>query len=166
VSPTYPLWKVFTGKAPFVGSTAPAVIVSITGGKRPERPNHARFTDRLWELTQKCLEQAPSGRAKVEQTLEALRKLSVPPRLDDVHPAHRFPLRRADQTSFTLPTQLGRSPEQGAAPVSSPIVRDIIPKTRTNGDGTVSPDQADTQPPQVLKNGTNYTTSRECASTS
>ena len=73
----YPLMKVFTGKAPFAGSAAPTVVLGIMGGKRPERPNHASFTDNLWNLTRKCLEQAPSDRPKVEQVLEALRKSSA-----------------------------------------------------------------------------------------
>jgi len=79
MSPAHQLGKVFTGKAPFVGSTAPAVIASVTSGKRPERPNHASFTDCLWELTQKCWEQTPSDRPSAEQALEVLKKLSVPP---------------------------------------------------------------------------------------
>ena len=75
----YPLVQVFTGKAPFVGSATPAVIASIVSGKRPERPSHTGLTDHLWELTQRCLEQAPVDRPNVEQILEALRKLSVHP---------------------------------------------------------------------------------------
>ena len=75
--PSYPLMKVFTGKAPFVGSTTPVVIASIMNGKRPERPNHASFTDDLWELTQQCWETAPSDRPNAEQVLEVLKKLSV-----------------------------------------------------------------------------------------
>lgn len=75
--PPYPSMKVFTGKAPFFGNPNPAVVVSIICGRRPERPSHATFTDCLWELTQKCLEQVPSDRPNVEQALETLRKLSV-----------------------------------------------------------------------------------------
>ena len=73
----YSLVKVFTGEAPFAGSAAPTVVLGIMGGKRPERPNHASFTDYLWNLTRKCLEQAPSDRPKVEQVLEALKRSSV-----------------------------------------------------------------------------------------
>jgi len=159
---THRLRKVFTGKAPFVGSTAPAVIASITSGKRPERPSHTSFTDYLWELTQKCLEQAPLDRPNVDQALEALRKLSVPPRLDDAYSTHRPSLRRADQTALTLPTTLGRSPEQEAALTNSRAVPSpTLAKTCTNGGETVSPDQTDTQPLQALNGGTHYTTSRE-----
>ena len=75
--PPYPFIKVFTGKAPFVGSTTPAVIASIMYGRRPERPDHSSFTDYLWEWTRKCLEQAPSDRPNVGQVLEALKHLSV-----------------------------------------------------------------------------------------
>ena len=71
--------KVFTGKAPFVGSTTPAVIASIVDGRRPERPRNTGLTDHLWGVTQKCLKQAPSDRPNVEQVLGVLRMLSVPP---------------------------------------------------------------------------------------
>jgi len=112
--PPYPLMKVFTGNAPFVGRTTPAVIISIVGGRRPERPNHPGLMDNLWELTKKCLAQAPLNRPNVGQVLEALRKFSVPPHLDDVHFIRGSSLRSADQTALTLPKLLGRSPEQGA----------------------------------------------------
>ena len=72
--PSYLLIKVFTGKAPFVGSTSPAVIASIMGGKRPERPSHTSFTDSLWELTQQCWKVAPSDRPDAEQVVEVLKK--------------------------------------------------------------------------------------------
>ena len=75
--PPHLLMKVFTGQAPFVGNTTPVAMASIMDGKLPERPNHVGFTDSLWELTQRCLEQAPSERLNVEQVLEALRRLSV-----------------------------------------------------------------------------------------
>ena len=168
MSPTHPVRKVFTGKAPFVGSTAPAVIASITSGKRPARPNHASFTDCLWELTQKCLEQAPSDRPSAEQALEVLRKLLVPPYPDGVHFAHKSSLRRAGQTPLTSPIPLDRSLEQEtvsanfpAMSLITPAIHDILPKARTNGGGTVSPDQPYTQPAQTLGDCTDYMSSRE-----
>ena len=44
-------------------------------GRIPERPNHPKFTDKLWELTQQCLKPKPSDRPRVEQVLEALRDM-------------------------------------------------------------------------------------------
>ena len=80
--------EVFTGKAPFFESTAPAVITSIMDGRRPERPNHSGFTDHLWELTRKCLAQEPLDRPNVEQVLGALKRLPVFPLSSGWHTLH------------------------------------------------------------------------------
>jgi len=73
----YPSTKVFTGKAPFGEDHTFAVIAKIVSGKLPKRPNHASFTDHLWEFTQQCLDLAPANRPNAEQILEALIKLLV-----------------------------------------------------------------------------------------
>jgi len=79
--------KVFTGEAPFGGEWTPAAITKIVTGKLPGRPDHPRFTDRLWELTQWCLESVPSNRPCMEEVLEALKDMvgsrgSSPGRVD------------------------------------------------------------------------------------
>jgi len=79
--------KVFTGEAPFGGEWTPAAITKIVTGKLPGRPNHPRFTDRLWELTQRCLGPVPSDRPSIEEVLEALKGMvgsrgSSPGRVD------------------------------------------------------------------------------------
>jgi len=67
--------EVFTGKIPFCKFGAPAVIARITAGKIPDRPNHPRFTDDLWELTQRCLEGAPSDRPTAGEVLATLKRV-------------------------------------------------------------------------------------------
>lgn len=71
----YPLLKVFTGEIPFKRVQTSEVVMRITGGERPERPTHPKFTDPLWELTKECWKVAPQDRPKME---DVLRKLSVP----------------------------------------------------------------------------------------
>ena len=51
-------------------------MASIVTGKIPERPNHARFTDGLWELTQRCLKPTPSDRPHAEEVLVALKEIA------------------------------------------------------------------------------------------
>ena len=79
--------KVFTGEAPFGGEWTPAAITKIVTGKLPGRPDHPRFTDRLWELTQRCLGPVPSNRPCMEEVLEVLKNMvgsrgSSPGRVD------------------------------------------------------------------------------------
>ena len=149
--------KVFTGKAPFFENVAPTAIMSIMNGKRPERPSHASFTDCLWELTEKCLEQTPSDRPKVGQVLEVLKKQSVYSHLDSVHFTHRSSLGRANRTAFISATPPGESSGQVYPPTalcSTPATRGIPSKTRAGGGGRDSPDQLDAQPLQTLKGET------------
>ena len=146
--------KVFTGKVPFFESASLTVITSIINGERPERPSHASFTDCLWELTKKCLEQTPSDRPKVGQVLEVLKKQSVFSHFDGVHFTHRSSLGRANRTAFISPTPPGESSGQVYPPTafcSTPVTRGIPSRTRAGGGG---PNKLDARPLQTLKGET------------
>ena len=156
--------KVFTGQAPFIGRTTPAAIASIISGKRPERPDHASFTDSLWQLTQQCWKVAPSDRPNAERVLEVLKKLSVfPLHFDSAHTAHRSLLGRAGQTALASPKLPCESLGQEAAPAGPPTVPSPVPaihdiplKTRVNGGRMVSSNRHS----QTLKGGTGDASSR------
>ena len=68
----YMLVQVFTGKAPFSESTAPAAIAAIIAGGRPKRSSHRNFTDSLWALTQQCWGDDPHGRPPMDQVIKQL----------------------------------------------------------------------------------------------
>lgn len=68
----YPLMKVFTGEVPFKSLSASEVVMQITQGERPRRPNHPKFTDPLWELTKKCWTGAAQDRPEMEEVLKEL----------------------------------------------------------------------------------------------
>jgi hypothetical protein len=61
-------FKVLTGKKPFQDLTSISVIIPITDGMRPGKPNFAisrGYTDELWELTTACWQQDPAERPTV-----------------------------------------------------------------------------------------------------
>jgi len=70
--PPYPSVKIFTGEVPFKTFTGPEAMMRIMGGGRPERPNHPKFIDHLWELTQRCWKEAAQDRPKMEEVLKEL----------------------------------------------------------------------------------------------
>jgi len=166
-----PSTKIFTGKAPFGEDKAAAVIAKIMSGKLPKRPNHASFTDHLWEFTQQCLGPTPSNRPNAEQILEALEKLSVVfLQSNGVHFTHRSSLGRPNQAVPTSPTPPGGSPGGEAVPgdpstisqcILMSAVRCALPKTRTGGNRRVPPVQVDAQSSQTLRGDANGTSSRE-----
>jgi len=69
--PPYLLTKIFTGDIPFKTFTGVEVVMRIVGGERPGRPNHPKFIDHLWELTQRCWNVA-QDRPKMEEVLKEL----------------------------------------------------------------------------------------------
>ena len=71
--------KLFTGKVPFSDKTAPAAMVGIMAGERPERPNHPGFTEPLWALTQRCWGKDPRSRPKMQEVAKVLKELSALP---------------------------------------------------------------------------------------
>ena len=70
--PPYPLLKVFTGRVPFSGTGAPAVMRCIMTGRRPGRPDHPGFTEQLWALTQRCWDGEARGRPEIQEVVKAL----------------------------------------------------------------------------------------------
>ena len=46
-------------------------------GKRPRRPYHLTFTERLWALTERCWNQDPRLRPDVSEVLRVSRSSSV-----------------------------------------------------------------------------------------
>jgi len=82
--------EVFTGEVPFNTLKSTEVVMQITGGKRPGRPNHPKFMDELWELAQRCWAAAPQDRSKIEEVLKQLHRITgselppVPPPKDRV----------------------------------------------------------------------------------
>ena len=71
--PTSP--QAFTGTVPFNNNPPAAAILAIMTGKRPPRPTHPNFTDRLWALTQRCWDQHPQSRPEISEVLRALGSL-------------------------------------------------------------------------------------------
>jgi hypothetical protein len=75
--PTYPSMKVFTGTVPFSGVRASEVVIRITNGKRPGRPNHPEFSNPLWTLTTRCWAEAAKDRPNIEEVVKEFKELSV-----------------------------------------------------------------------------------------
>lgn len=70
--------KVFTGEVPFNRVKASEVVMLIIRGKRPERPNHPKFTSPFWTLTQMCWVDGAQDRPKMEDVARMLEELLVP----------------------------------------------------------------------------------------
>ena len=64
--------QAFTGAIPFDDSTTEVALLAIMSGKRPRRPSHSSFTDKLWIFTQQCWDQDPRLRPEVSKVLEVL----------------------------------------------------------------------------------------------
>ena len=72
--------KAFTGGYPFSGFTDPIIILKITTGERPARPQGTRelgLTDSVWEMTVKCWQQDPGLRPSVTEVVGLLRRRLV-----------------------------------------------------------------------------------------
>ena len=70
--PSHQSLKVFTGRVPFSGTGAPAVMRHIMAGRRPGRPDHPGFTEQLWTLTQRCWDEEAQGRPEIQEVAKAL----------------------------------------------------------------------------------------------
>ena len=75
--PPQPLIQAFSGKVPFHDVPAPAVPASIMCGKRPPRPSHAKLTDALWELAERCWTATARDRPEMEEVVKALKEMLV-----------------------------------------------------------------------------------------
>jgi len=130
--------KVFTGKTPFSEKTAyAAVIISITSGQRPERPDHPEFTNPLWKLTQRCWDQEARNRPKIQDVIKALKEL------------------QSFDASFVRaasPTHRHRSTNQAAKPLQIPLrVPDHVNKVTPHDVDTPRPGR--TPPPPSKDDG-------------
>ena len=56
-------------------------ILNVTQGKRPPRPVYPTFTEKLWELTQRCWHHNPELRPGASEVLRVLLATSVPHQL-------------------------------------------------------------------------------------
>ena len=74
---SYVLIQVFSGKVPFHEVAYPAVTAAILRGERPSRPNHPSFNDALWNLTQKCWDDAANDRPEMNNVIKELKGMSV-----------------------------------------------------------------------------------------
>jgi len=74
--------QVFAGKIPFADWPPTTVAVRVLMGQRPDRPEHSDFTDRLWELTQRCWDADPLRRPGSAEMVSHLRRASI------VQPVH------------------------------------------------------------------------------
>jgi hypothetical protein len=68
----YSLEKVFTGAAPFADILPASAVIQVLSGKRPGRPKNQIMTDRLWKLTQRCLERNPGRRPDIADIVRYL----------------------------------------------------------------------------------------------
>jgi len=64
--------QIFTGRHPFHSSTDEQVIVLLTKGLRPEKPDHEQFTPEMWSLTKKCWDKDPKKRPEISEVLKKL----------------------------------------------------------------------------------------------
>ena len=46
--------------------------LAIVQGKRPERPTHPNFTEKLWSLTQRCWNGNHNVRPRISEVMEIL----------------------------------------------------------------------------------------------
>ena len=53
------------------------VMLNTTQGKRPPRPVHPTFTEKLWELIQRCWDHNPELRPGASEILRVLLATSV-----------------------------------------------------------------------------------------
>lgn len=69
--------QLYTGKRPFDGVLKAAVLSWVIQGYRPSRPTQddCAMSDGLWDIIQRCWEQAPSGRPTAAAVLELMRPL-------------------------------------------------------------------------------------------
>ncbi|KAF9643599.1 kinase-like protein [Thelephora ganbajun] len=66
--------EVSSGAAPFTDSTPTSIVAKVLSGEQPEQPNHPIMTDRLWALTQECLEENPRQRPEIKDVVCHLRE--------------------------------------------------------------------------------------------
>jgi serine/threonine protein kinase len=68
-------FQVFTGFVPLSYDTNHAAVLSILRGNRPERPEHATFTEDLWLLMERCWSGSHDSRPPASEVLGTLEVL-------------------------------------------------------------------------------------------
>jgi hypothetical protein len=72
------IYEVLSGKMPFHSCGDLAVVVKVSGGERPERPQGAGgewFTDGLWRILERCWAHNPDSRPRIEDVLQCLENI-------------------------------------------------------------------------------------------
>lgn len=83
------VYEVLRGKVPFYRDTNLSVVVMVSDGQRPKRPQGAKgawFGDNVWNLLQRCWEPSPGDRPGIEDVLDLLGDVSrswTPPQIID-----------------------------------------------------------------------------------
>ena len=79
------IYEVLSGMVPFCKCGHYLVVVKVLAGEHPGRPEGilgAWFTDRVWEVLERCWTQQPRNRPSIDDVLRCLEKVStswVPP---------------------------------------------------------------------------------------
>ena len=121
------IYEVLSGRRPFSRDEGYVIVVKISRGERPVRPQGAKgrwFTDDIWNILERCWNRRPGDRPRVEDILHCLEvsRSSMPPIVADKN----LPTRSLDsgweeitddgQISSVPPFQLVlRSPSEGEA---------------------------------------------------
>ena len=69
--------EVFTDRIPFEGRNNEAAMLQISRGNRPKMPGNAQevgLTSEMWKLLERCWQQSPEERPKMEEVVEEWRK--------------------------------------------------------------------------------------------
>lgn len=84
------VYEVLRGKVPFYRDTNLFVVVKVSDGEQPKRPQGAKgawFGDNVWNLLQRCWEPSPGDRPGIEDVLDLLgdvsRSWTPPPQIID-----------------------------------------------------------------------------------
>ena len=70
-------FQIFTGRAPFYGTTPTATAVGVLAGRRPPRPSHQDLSDYLWGTIQRCWSQEPRDRPDISRVLSCLQTAAL-----------------------------------------------------------------------------------------
>ena len=69
--------EVFTGRIPFEGQKNEAVVLHVSRGGRPEKPENAQavgLTDEMWKLLESCWRKNPNKRPTMEEIVRKLER--------------------------------------------------------------------------------------------
>ena len=98
------LLEVLSGQPPFPRDANHTVILKVTKGDRPARPQGAEgawFTDDLWEILEMCWSPWPRSRPTVEVVFDCLKRVSTACRLLPLSVGGNAEADTGDEHSFT-----------------------------------------------------------------